>query len=90
MILLSLLTSRPANFAASILYLVEMSMFAVLATSFLSSVWTLLAPLHSLASQLLLVVFTIVSGHSSHCYLFLNEMSEVFEGDDDDFNQEEV
>merc|ERR1719397_415667 len=49
MILLSLLTSRPASLAASLLYLVEMSMFAVLATSFLSSVWTLLAPLHSLA-----------------------------------------
>ena len=46
MVLLRLLTSHPATFAASLLYLVEMSLFAVLATSFLSSLWTLLAPLH--------------------------------------------
>ena len=49
LVLLGLLTSQPAPLAASLLYLVEMSLFAVLATSFLSSLWTLLAPLHSLA-----------------------------------------
>ena len=48
-VLLGLLTSRPAPLIASLLYMVEMSLFAVLATSFLSSLWSILAPLHSLA-----------------------------------------
>lgn len=48
MVLLSLLTSQPASMAASLLYLVEMSLFAVMITSFFSSLWNLLAPLHSL------------------------------------------
>ena len=48
-ILLHLLTSSPAHLASSVLYLVEMSLFAVLLTSGLSSLWTLLSPLHSLA-----------------------------------------
>ena len=38
LVLLGLFTSQPAPLAASLLYLVEMSLFAVLATSFLSSV----------------------------------------------------
>ena len=47
MFLLGLLTSQPARMVASLLYLVEMSLFAVLVTSFFSSLWSLLAPLHS-------------------------------------------
>ena len=48
-LLLQLLTSSPAHTAGSLLYLVEMSLFAVLLTSSLSSLWTLLSPLHFLA-----------------------------------------
>ena len=47
-LLLGLLTSSPAHLAASVLYLVEMALFAVLLTSGLSSLWSLLSPLHSL------------------------------------------
>jgi len=46
-LLLGLLTSSPAHLAASVLYLVEMAMFAVLLTSSLSSIWALLSPLLS-------------------------------------------
>ena len=48
LVLLGLLTSHPPTMVVSLLYLVEMSLFAVMITSFLSSLWNLLAPLHSL------------------------------------------
>ena len=48
LVLLGLLTSHPPAMLASLLYLLEMSLFAVLVTSFFSSLWSLLAPLHSL------------------------------------------
>ena len=49
MFLLKCITTHPASVASSVLYLVEMSMFAVLLTSSLSSIWTMLSPLHSMS-----------------------------------------
>ena len=49
MVLVKLVTSHPAQVASSLLYLVEMAMFAILLTSSLSSIWTKFSLLHNLA-----------------------------------------
>lgn len=48
-VLLHLLTSHPAHMAASLTYLVEILMFAVLITTSVTSIWNYIAPLHGLA-----------------------------------------
>jgi len=49
MFLLKCITSHPAQVASSVLYLVEMSAFAVLLTSSLTSIWNKIALLHSMS-----------------------------------------
>jgi len=49
MFLIKSITSHPATLASSLLYLLEMGLFAVLLSSSLSSLWTMLSPLHSLS-----------------------------------------
>jgi len=49
MVLVKLVTSHPAQVASSLLYLVEMAMFAILLTSSLTSIWTKFSLLHNLA-----------------------------------------
>merc|ERR1719429_193945 len=49
MFLIKSITSHPATLASSLLYLLEMGLFAVLLCSSLSSLWTMLSPLHSLS-----------------------------------------
>lgn len=66
LVLLSLLTSHPPTMVASLIYLVEMSLFAVMITSFFSSLWSLLAPLHSLTPlSLTSKQFQLLSLHPS-------------------------